>query len=178
MPPFRINEAVEKAIYDFAVAALGITVIWDKQDAQEPGRGHKPDLPFATLNIISGPLKEGNAEERRQSDGVYEYPMRRIFTVQVQVFAKSDHMGKLGDFADAFELETKAGLLRAAGIAVRLVGDPLDISAFLETGHELRGTLDVDMAYAKTVTDNVGQIENVHATGTIGDLAVDITIPA
>jgi hypothetical protein len=53
---------IQNAIHDWFETATGITAIWADQNAPEPG------YPYATLNIISGPIKVGMDELVQSED--------------------------------------------------------------------------------------------------------------
>jgi len=159
MAVYRLNEAIEKAIYDWAVAASGLTVVWDK-----PGKA-SPALPYVTLNLMA-PRSTGPAEERYNSLDTFEYPMRKAITLSVNVYAENGHLKIMNDIINSLELDTKLVILKAAGIAVWTIGQPIDLSEIMETSAEFRVAVDIVLAYTEMVTDVVGEIEKVRVEKT------------
>lgn len=145
------------------------TPIWANQD------GHRPGLPFVELDIISGPRNIGPAEEIYKEEDTFTYGIRKIATLNVQVFA-ADAMVRIGAIESAIELPGKMAVLQNAGIAVHGIEGVRDITELLDTAHEPRATADIVISWPEPVDDTPGEIRSVHVTGTVGGRTVDRTI--
>jgi hypothetical protein len=54
-------QKIKRAIYTWANDLLGVDVIWENENIPQP------PYPYVSLNIISGPIKEGGFDELRTS---------------------------------------------------------------------------------------------------------------
>ena len=163
MPSDAIDSDKQDAIYDFAAAASGIDVIWDKPDI------NRPVVPYVTLNVSSGPRRTGAAEVRYADiQDTFTYPMRKEITLTINSYADSGWLATLGDIIDALELPSKQLILRNAGLAIIGSEDPIDISALLNDQHEGRGSVDIILGYCDSVNDVSGEVESVKIDQTIG----------
>ena len=171
MPADAIDSDKQDAIYDFAVAASGKTVIWDKPDIP------RPNVPYVTLSVSSGPRKTGAAEVRyADSQDTFTYPMRKEITLTINTYADSGWLAILGGIIDALELPTKQEILRSAGIAIIRNEDPIDISALLNDQHEGRGSVDIMLGYCDNINDESGEVESAKVDSTIGTFESSQTI--
>lgn len=164
----RINEDLENALYDFLASICSkFTVIWDKQDSQGSQKGIKPEGPYLTMNIISGPSKIGGSSETYKELDTFTYSHTFTFTLSIQSFAQNGHLEVLQDILSGTVLPTKLAILRKVGLAIWILGDPVDISSLRNTGHEMRGSLDIDFAYSVEIDDQPGEIQTVDIDGTL-----------
>ena len=169
----RLNETFENAIYEFVASITGVDVIWDKQDALGSQKGKKPKLPYMTLNISAGPNKvSGSSEEYKIVEGTgvtdtFTYKHVKTFTLTINSHAKNGHLTLIGDIESGLDLPTKQVILRAAGLSVWNVGDPVDISVLQNTSHELRASIDIEMSYGVEIDDLPGEIQTVDIDGTL-----------
>ncbi len=166
----RIPTDKETALYTWLAGILtGVTVIWDKEDGDRPGR------PFAVMDIISGPAGVGPAEERYKSEDTYEYAMRKRCTLSIQVTADNAlvHVNRI---VNALELPSHQSVLQAAGIAVWGNSVPNDLSALMDTAHEGRAHVDISLSYVQVVEDSPGEIRTVAVRGTAGQVVTETLI--
>lgn len=171
MPSDAIDSDKQDAIYDFAVAASGIDVIWDKPGAPRPA------VPYVTLNVSSGPRKVGSPEVRYGGvQDTFTYPMRKEITLTINSYADSGWLATLGDFIDALELPSKQELLRNAGLAIIRSENPIDISELLNDQYEGRGSVDIILGYCDNINDVSGEVESVEIDQTIGTFESNQTI--
>lgn len=171
MPADAIDSVKQDAIYDFVVAASGETVIWDKPDI------NRPAVPYATLNVSSGPRRTGAAEVRYGGvQDTFTFPMRKEITLTINSYADSGWLATLGNIIDALELPSKQLILRNAGLAIIRSEDPIDISALLNDQHEGRGSVDIILGYCDSVNDVPGEVESVGIDQTIGTFESNQTI--
>lgn len=171
----RINKTLERGLTDFLESVCSkFTVAWNMQDSQGSQKGIKPPLPYLTMNIISGPSKVGRATEVAAVDDdgdpivdTFTYKQTFMFTLSIQSFAQKGHLSVLQDIQSAEDLPTKMAILQNVGLAIWVMGEPIDISALRNTGHEMRGSLDIDFAFAIELNDQPGEIQTVDIDGTL-----------
>jgi len=155
---YWLDEAKELALYNWVSSKLGIATIWDKSNAPRPA------LPYATLNFSSGVRSEGNPEELYKGLDTFSYPLRKIITLTVQVFAENAHLAYIDSLINSLAMPTVQDSIRAAGFAIRGHSDPMDISRLLDTKFELRAAVDFFFAYAIEADDIPGEIQYVTIT--------------
>lgn len=183
MGQYRLDEAKEKACWDFVVGATSILdpdkkVIWDKQDIVAPRNAKKPALEYITLNISAGPSLIGAPEFKHKGvDDTFTYNMRKQFILTINVYANEGWLRLAEEIREALYLPTKRAILRQGGLAQD--GEPspvLDISALLDTKHEGRATFDLPLAYNDEVDDVTGEIRKVVMQATMGTFVDEIVI--
>lgn len=148
------------AIYNWFKDATGLTVIWDDQS------GIRPEKPYGTLRVISGPAKvAGHDEQRvRQSDNKIEVSGIRVFTVSCNIYGANAL--SLMSQADAWlgHLVTLEAF-RAAGLAVVRNERIQNLTRLMDTGFESRAQMDVVFSTASVLVDDItGIIETVETT--------------
>jgi len=169
---YRINQVVEDALILWAQNELGptIPVIWDKQDDYRSTNGKRPHLPFVTFNIISGPARVGGeigaASRVHSGTDTWTMKFRKKFVLTINVYAENAHLETAQKLFDSLYKDTVLQTLRNAGVAIWTITDPTDISALLETGHELRATFDVTVSFAYEVIDAPVEIRKVKISKT------------
>jgi len=160
MGAFRLSEAKELAVYTWVSTILpGLTVIWDKPNRQRPA------LPYATLNISSGPRGEGSPDMRYKEQDTFTHTIRKVITLTVNIYAENAYLSYMEELINSLNLSTTQGTLRAAGLAVRSNADPVDLSRLLDTTYEQRVSTDFFLAYAGELDDVSGEIARVTYTG-------------
>lgn len=179
MGQYRLDEVKEKGIFDFIIAASGFAnnkVIWDKQDVVGPRKAVKPALPYITLNISAGPARQGTPELIYKELDTFDRPLRREFTLTVNVYSNLGWLEMASQIADAIYLDTKRDILKAVEVSILDTGDILDISELLDTKHEGRATVDFFMSDCIVRTDEPGEVATTEITQTIGDIETVILI--
>jgi hypothetical protein len=181
MAQYRLDEAIEKGIFDFIIAATGFDnnkVIWDKQDVAAPRNAVKPALPYITLNISSGPSSLGGPELRYKELDTFTLPMRKAFTLTCNVFSNLGWLEIAQQIVDGLEVPSIREKLRLADISQNGVhGDILDISELLDTKHEGRAAVDLFLAYTKSIDDVAGEIQKVEHTNDITGTTIQTETP-
>lgn len=172
--PQRLNQAKQTAIISWIETALSITAIWDKQNKA------KPAFPFISCNIIAGPQPDGTHQVTHKSQDVYTYLFRKIFTLSIQSHALTNHLGYLSTLINHMKIPASRQTLRNAGLSIYNDTDisPVDISELLDTGFEMRGSIDVTIAFAEEIDATLGEINTVGVKGESGTKFenIDITI--
>jgi hypothetical protein len=180
MGQYRLNEATEKAIFDFIVSASGFSnaqIIWDKQSVAAPRNGVKPTLSYITLNISGGPSLQGTPELNYKELDTFEKTFRRAFTVTVNVYSNLGWLSDAQKIADSIYLDNKRGILTAASVSVLDTGPVLDISELLDTKYEGRATVDLFMSDCVVRSEVAGEVAKVGIAGTVEDFEVELIIP-
>ena len=174
MGQHRLDETREEGIFDFVVASTSIAtpeskVIWNLQDVAGGRKAVKPDLPYITMNISSGPNLIHTPEGNWKEQDIFTKSFRYFFTLTINVFANENWLGLAQEILEGLDLETKKSILRLAGIAqAGTPSDIVDISELLDTKHEGRASFDMFLGYTREVDDATGEIKKVDITGTIG----------
>lgn len=160
---YRLDKDKEDAIHNWVKTALGFEgnkVIWDRSNIRRPER------PYATLNISSGPRKVGRAsEERYKSLDTYYYPIREVFTLTVGIYGGNGYLKQLKNVVNSLQKPTIQTILRQAGLANWGSEDPIDLSSLLDTKFEDRASVDFLLAYGESIEDTPGEIQSVRMYG-------------
>ena len=168
--PQRLDSAKQAAIRSWIITALGINAIWTGQNEL------RPILPYASINIIAGPVPDGTPQKKYKTTNTFTYLFRSMITLSVQVFSNTNHLALLRKLINSLTLPSHRQLLRAAGLSVYndTSISPIDISALINTGIEKRGSIDITMAYADEVDDLSGEIVKMQLKGEAGSKFEDI----
>lgn len=163
---YRLDKAKEDAIHTWVMAAMSLgaaKVIWDKPNAP------RPDPPYALLNILSGPLATGPAEEQYKELDTFIYAMRWEFTLTVGIYGGNGYLEQLKNLIASLQLPSSQATLRQAGLAFWGSEPPVDLSSLLDTQFEMRAAVDMRFAYGEAIEDDaVGEIQKVRFTGQSG----------
>jgi len=161
---YRLDQAKEDAIYDWAVASLGseVSIIWDKPNTE------RPELPYVTLNIIGGPIPLGDrpAREYKELDTWVYYFKKRV-TLSIHIFGYSDHLNKMGTLLNSLYLDSKVEILNLAELACWGYDGPMDMSEFIDTEWEFRSYADIFLSYGTDVDDVCGEIHKIEVNNQI-----------
>lgn len=159
---YRFNETIEDALLTFIATTTGITTIWDKQDVKGVTRAVRPNPPFATLNISSGPTPIGYSDFIYKTADIYTQKTRKKFTLSVNIYALNNHLGIATDIWTKLQDEVALMGLRRSGISYLPKTDgPIDLSKLLETGHEFRAIIDLVFSYCEIKEVGPGYIKKV-----------------
>lgn len=161
---YRLDQQKEDAIYDWAVASLGVgtPVIWDKPNAP------RPELPYSTLNIIGGPIPVGDRPSRTYKElDTWTYHFKFRMTLSVNILGYSDHLTKMNTLLNSLYLPTKIEILNTVGLACWGVDGPRDLSVKMDTEWELRSHADIFLSYGEDVDDVPGEIQKIELNGQI-----------
>jgi hypothetical protein len=166
----RLPIAIEDALTAFVQSVqTDATVIWAKPE------GPRPKRPFIVLDIISGPTRIGNAEQRYKDEDTFVYGIRKKGTLNVRIYA-ANALVRSGIIDDALQLPSRLETLLAAGIAVWGSDGPHDITELLDTAFEPRAGLDIFLSWPVPAEDTPGEIHSVRVIGSADDITVDKTI--
>lgn len=160
---YRLDQAKEDAIYDWAVASLqGTTVIWDKPTAP------RPELPYVTLNIIGGPIKLANRTPFKYKElDTWTYYFKKRITLSINIFGYENHLNKIDTLLNSLELDSKIEILNNAGLACWGYDGPRDLSLQRDTEWEFRSQADIFLSYGENVDDVPGEVQSIELNGEI-----------
>jgi len=162
---YRFNQVKELAIYTWVSSVLpGLTVIWDKP--KNPGKaGDRPDLPYATLNIVAPPGTDGKPASEYKTTDIFTRKFKKEFTLSVNIFADDKYFEYAEGLLHSIYNVTIQESLAEAGLCVRAFGNLNDLSTLISNGYEYRCQIDFFMAYAEDIDETIGQINTVESTG-------------
>lgn len=164
MGSIRLSKEKEHAIFDWVAFELRAVIseqniIWEKDNSD------RPLPPYVSLNIIAGPVRlGGEAELRHESGDNFSANWMKTITLSVKSYGNND-LNLLERLQNSLGKPTVLARLRAVGLAIVSEGPIQDISTRLQTGYEERSNMDVIMAFASSVEDKVGYINDVELTG-------------
>lgn len=147
-----------------AVVPSGTPVIRRDQDGVIPS-----PRPFVTAKAIAD-VREGQPSiGALDEDGFVLVQQSALVTVSIQTFG--DVGGAVASaIRNSLEKESVCSANRAAGLVyVRVSAGPTDISEVVGTGFEQRYSLDVQFRVNVAILDDLGIIERVELTGTVGE---------
>jgi hypothetical protein len=180
----RVNTAVEKAIWQFAVWASQLPeqqVIWELQNVEDPQRGRQPDKPFLTIEILNV-TERYNPELKHKSLTEFSLINDQVLDIRFKIISLSGlHLSILNRVRSALRSQTAKLIFGQAGIAVWNIGMVNNTPIKLATRFMNCGFLDIDFAIRSTFDEDVGLIEKVIVEGAIksenGITEVNYTIP-
>lgn len=132
----------------------------------------RPQGPYLTLKIISGPRRLTLVDEMRfngktEGNNNFDLVGQRAYTISIKAF-RAGHGDALEEIATSLDDPDFCEILREkACIAVTNIGDVLDISAKLETGFEGRSSLDIFFNSVNNKETSIGLIEGVEVKGSL-----------
>jgi len=170
-PPIDL-EVFQDAVHEWFAAATGIETIWRQQDAPQP------ELPFATLLIISGPLPvspfwaESMTTDLNRPQGQeieIDHCVPCKISVSCQVFVGMpdgrnphyDAASYLRRAQAALEFLEVRELFSGFTISVARTGAMQNISAYLDEFLESRANMDVEFNALLSVKELIGYIKTV-----------------
>lgn len=154
--------SIKLAIYNVVRRELDVTTIWADQSEVRPER------PYASIRLTSGPIVVGSDEGREPVSGQFTVEGLRQLVMSVQAFGDSaiERMSKL---QTALSKDSVVEELDASGIAVYDVGAVQNLTALLENRFETRAQMDLSMYVTDAEVDDTGYIEDVEVTNEVND---------
>lgn len=168
---------LEDAIHAFFVAATGLaatSVVWSEQANPQPAR------PFATLKILSGPVRLSPVDEVRQSynsgatlgqEITHTVVGQREITVSCQVFSDNVHGASsaravLAKAQTGLFLPTIRYALNAVGLSV-IASDAInDLTELVSNKFQSRANLDIRFNCVDDASQVHGYIDDAEFSGT------------
>lgn len=141
---------------------MGGTVIWADQN------GPRPQLPYATLRL-SSVQRVGTAHYADpDANGIQTVIATRESILQVQRFGP-ESVSAVETFADKLALQTNLDTFSLQKIALFDVSAVTDVAQLLNgLATEPRASVELSIRWVSDQTDDVGLIETVGVSGTIG----------
>jgi len=161
------TSTIQKAWYDYLNSVLPeeVTVVFAEELENEGGP--RPQKPYVTLKLISGPRHLTLDDEIRFSGNNAALVGQRAYTLSVQSFG-ADHIDYLNDISTYLDDPNKFSKLKSdADIAVTNRGAVLDISQQIGTAFERRASLDIIFNSSNNKPIDIEVIENVSISGTL-----------
>lgn len=141
---------------------LAEPVIWADQNAPRPA------LPYATMRLSTVPRVGTPHYADPDANGIQTVYAMRESVLQVQRFG-TDSVGALETFTDKVLLQTNLDKFSVLKIALFSVSPVTDVALLLnDLATEPRASVELSIRWVSDVTDDVGLIETVVATGSIG----------
>jgi len=164
-----LHSDILKAWFDYCTNVLPVEYTVAFAEEISGADGPRPEKPYISLKIISGPRKLAIDDDLRNKELTDEFYLvgQRGYTLSIKSFGV--------EYIDALEkISTLLGdpdnweqLNIDADIAIVDQGDVLDISAKLETGFEKRASLDIIFNSSNNIITSVGPITSVEVSGAI-----------
>lgn len=158
-----------RALISWVQTQIEIDCVWEDQGAP------RPNLPFASAKIISGPRRKGTDELRRKSGPVYYVAGMRQITLSVQVYG-AEALNKVSELQTSLEKPSVLGTLRSYGIAFVRAEAVNDTSTALDNRFESRAQMDVILSVVDNDDDDIDYIANVEVANLVDDSTSTISI--
>lgn len=177
-------ETLKNAVRAWCADATNIQTVWMNQS------GPVPDYPYASLNIVSGPLPVSNIWELRHTfDGSrvgeeieFTSCVPCTFNISAQFYVTLDDTRVPNYTSLQYAMKAQAGLtlpsyrsaFSTAGIAVIDTGNITNLDEVIADGYVSRSNLDVIFGAALNVTEYETYIEQVELKST--SLGIDTIV--
>ena len=163
---------IRNAIVAQVQAVTGLLCI-----VEEPETPHdkRPVLPYMSFKITTPAYKSGDDSKQQVLDSngnptsVWNSGGCRRMNIDFNAYAVSheESFNYMSTWQTALDLADIQQNLRAAGIAVWVIGTVADLSKLLNTGYEGRAHLDCSFGIAMNLQSDLGYIATVPIEGTI-----------
>jgi hypothetical protein len=158
-------------------------------------RGDRPDMPYATVKILSGPKVLGRDEHRPQDIGIpgdFNIAGLRQYLVEFEILTSGDNLNNpdydqdmnahqlLQNFRDSLETITVPELLNSRGVSIHVKNDIQNLTGLLDDTFQNRAILTITFGVASNIADSPSTIEHVGIGGTVVTdvlLKPTITVP-
>lgn len=163
--PNRLNSTLQKEIIRWIETSLSIAAMWDKQSEA------RPPLPYASLNIISGPTPIGVPDREYKSLNTFTWVFRKIFTVSIKLLSVNNSLALASLLQNSIELPPLRQILTAAGLAIWNPDEIAitDISSLVNTGFESIASMDTIFNYTEEIDSADGEIAIAEMKGVPGE---------
>lgn len=155
-------EDLQLAIYNWVTDVLGIQVIWENQSE------HRPERPYASLNLTVFPTKLGHDDARMVGDKFKVQGLREM-TLSVNVYG-AEAFEFLSDLQSSHEMPSIRQQLLRDCIVVVSTSEVRNLSELHEARFQTRGQMDVQLRTNYVAEDTeTGYIERVEITDSNGE---------
>lgn len=159
---------VKKVLHKWAAEISEQTTIWEDQSEQ------RPDGPYCSLKIISGPGRIGTDQFEKGEGDTFSVSGLREFTLSVNIF-RVDAFDKAHYLNSSIEEPMILARFQDAGIAYINATPVRDLSRLMGPRYESRGQFDVRFRIADTIESDPGMIETVELEDDLSN--IDFTVP-
>lgn len=177
-PTYPLDFSAIRAAFAQAIEqATGLVAIVEQPEDQDNPR---PPLPYMSYLITSPAAKSGDdSKDYDASTGLVNSGGQRKMTAEFNcygltnanasppVYGHEQAYSLMGLWQTALDSVPVQEMLRAAGIAVWVIGNVADLSQLLNTGTEGRANLEVTFGVAMNLEQDFGCIETVTVDGQI-----------
>ena len=151
---------------------LPFSVAYEEPETQNVPR---PDVPYMTFKFTTPGAKSGDdtkswvLDSRGNPTTVVNSGGVRKMTVDFNSYADSHENAYniMATWQTALDLEDIQAILRAAGVAVWIIGDVADLSKLLDSGYEGRAHMTCTFGIAMNLQSDLGEIDTVQVSGTV-----------
>lgn len=168
MTQFPIDyNAVRKAFANIITKVTGLVCVLEEPTYQNAPR---PALPYFSFKIITPGARYADDATFYSGGGeIQNHSGPRKMTVSFHCYAQDQEtaynfMALWQASLDTFDTQE---LLLNANISVWLIGTVADLSQLLNTGYEGRSHMDTDFGIGSFITEDQGEIDTAHISGTI-----------
>lgn len=144
----------------------------------------RPQLPYFSFKLTTPGAKSGDDSQYYVANTTFGRGGIRKMTISFHCYAQEQETAYnlMALWQGSLELFQTQANLKAAGVAVWLIGNVADLSQLLNTGYEGRSQMDVQFGVASNLTENLGEIDTAEITGTVdtlqGTVEVFVTAPS
>lgn len=137
----------------------------------------RPDLTYFSFKLTTPAAKNGDDSQYYIADTTFGRGGNRKMTISFHCYAQEQETAYnlMTLWQGSLELFQTQSNLKAAGIAVWLIGNVADLTQLLNTGYEGRSQMDVQFGISSNLSEDLSAIEHVEAVGTV-DTGQDTTV--
>lgn len=163
---------IKDAVYNWFTTVTGVTAIWSDQE------GPRPERPYCSLKIISGPVKPNGTDDLKYVSGDrFALKGDRVYTCSINVYGQDAH-DILSTARDSLDSPTVIDSLFKDGISVLDEGDIQDVTLKLETHFETRAQMDFIFQVGNVFETDIGIVEKVELEGDYGAIETNQIVDA
>lgn len=143
----------------------------------------RPRLPYFSFKITTPGAKSGDDSQYHVEGTIFGRGGNRKMTVSFHCYAQEQETAYnlMALWQGSLELFETQSNLKAAGIAVWLIGNVADLSQLLNTGYEGRSQMDVQFGISSNLTEDLLSIDTIEVEGTVDTVdqvvEIDFTAP-
>lgn len=165
-----VPSEIQDTLWGLFSPLLGVTTIWERQDAERPA------LPYATLRMASTQLLNSPWYGEVDDDGNQTVYDTAIVTLSINRFG-ADSVAALETLRLRLNAQPVIDSFSLANVARAWTEQVLDTATLLDGRHwEPRATLDIYVRVTIEHKDWVSWIDTVNVVGEVGTVPVNIEI--
>lgn len=155
--------------------------VLEETTTQNTPRPTNPGVaPYFAFKLTTPGAKSGDDSQYHVSGTTFGRGGNRKMTVSFHCYAREQETAYnlMALWQGSLELFATQAALKAAGVAVWIIGGVADVSQLLNTGYEGRAQLDVQFGVASNLTEDLGEIDTVQISGEVENGEVTINVPS